>query len=130
MSALRDQIKREISEYKRVCKEQGRLDWGRWFNNFYCNLPEGLPEGTLSVGRTGCRAVTPQNISLRELGVSNLSELRLNQSFAGFYNAIDDALKAERISVAKVVRGARTGSEGRDMKNHDLWMALGCGCRA
>lgn len=45
-----------------------------------------------------------QDVPLRELGVTNLSDMRLNQSYGAFYSAIDGALEAEGIARGKVLR--------------------------
>src|SRR3989344_4717986 len=105
MSALRDQIKREISECKAKCEGNPAKTWGmEYFNNFFCNLPDCFPKGALTHTRTGCQSIMPQHVPLRELGCTNLSDLRLNQSYADFYRAVDDALVTEGIPLEKVVR--------------------------
>ena len=132
MSALRDQIKREISECKAKCEGNPAKTWGmEYFNNFFCNLPDCFPKGALTHTRTGCQSIMPQHVPLRELGCTNLSDLRLNQSYADFYRAVDDALVTEGIPLEKVVRVqelffhfVRGYNEGAKWRTHNLLMDI------
>jgi len=73
----------------------------------------------------------PQHVPLRELGCTNLSDLRLDQSYSTFYKAIDDALEAEGISLEKVLHCQdlfrhfiRCNNEGAKWRAHNLLMDI------